>query len=141
MYRSNEAEINQKEKRVMLNFKVSKQDLKTIVKIVNRAQSLGIVTNPTSGPKSRSRAEYSRLTCDMDITACHCNGNPLDLDRLMAADDFNFSHDVCGIARHINRETGQLEDCFCPRFSGKQNEKAKSHLISATKMAIGLPVY
>jgi hypothetical protein len=59
-----------------------------------------------------------RLALEMDITACHANGNKLRLMALLNADSFNFWHDVGGIARHLNRETGQLEDCFSPRFSG-----------------------
>jgi len=52
----------------------------------------------------------------MDIEACHA-GCPLKLDALLAADDFNFSHDVMGIRRHLDRETGKLEDHFLPRFA------------------------
>lgn len=59
--------------------------------------------------------KYERLDCSMDITAVHCNGCPLDLKKLIEADDFNFAHDVFGIRNHLNRETGQLEDCFLPR--------------------------
>lgn len=55
----------------------------------------------------------------MDITAVHANGNPLKLAELLATDDFNFTHDVFGITRHIDRETGKLGGCFVPRFSGK----------------------
>lgn len=58
-----------------------------------------------------------KMTLFMDITACHCNGNPLRLEDLLNADNFNFSHDIGGIRRHINRETGKLEDFFSPRFS------------------------
>lgn len=52
----------------------------------------------------------------MDIAACHLKC-PLDLFRLLSTDDENFSHDVFGIRRHINRETGELGDCFLPRFA------------------------
>ncbi len=61
--------------------------------------------------------DYDVMTADMDISATHVNGCPLKLAELRDADDFNFSHDVFGIRRHLNRETGQLEDCFLPRFS------------------------
>ena len=57
------------------------------------------------------------LNTEMDITACHLNGNPLDLEKLRDADRFNFAHDVCGIYRHIDRDTGRLRDFFSPRFS------------------------
>jgi hypothetical protein len=64
------------------------------------------------------------LDIDMDIVATHCNGNPLRLADLLAADDFNLMHDVSGIARHLNRENGKLENCFLPRFSDHRKSKA-----------------
>lgn len=60
---------------------------------------------------------YRKQEALMDVMACHCNGCPLRLSELLAADDANFGHDVFGIRRHIDRETGQLTDCFLPRFS------------------------
>lgn len=60
---------------------------------------------------------------DMDVSACHiCN--PLKLQELLDADDFNFVHDVGGIVQNINRETGKLDNCFLPRFT-KPNKKDK----------------
>lgn len=53
----------------------------------------------------------------MDIRACHANGTPLRLEELLRADDGNFGHDVFGIRRYIDRTTGQLTDCFLPRFT------------------------
>lgn len=55
----------------------------------------------------------------MDICACHLKC-PLDLFRLLCADDGNFSHDVFGIRKHMNRETGELQDCFLPRFAKRE---------------------
>lgn len=52
----------------------------------------------------------------LDIEACHKNC-PLRLDDLLAADDFNFGHDVFGINRHLNRDTCELENHFRPRFA------------------------
>ena len=57
-----------------------------------------------------------KLDVMMDLEAAISNGCPLRLNDLLAADDFNFFHDVCGIRDHLNRETGQLENCFSPRF-------------------------
>lgn len=62
------------------------------------------------------------LSIKMDINACHCNGCPLDLEKLLAFDDANFFHDLYGIRRHINRKTGQLEDCFLPRCAKPKGE-------------------
>lgn len=60
--------------------------------------------------------DIDMLTVDMSVGACHIS-NPLKLQELLDADDFNFVHDVCGIVGHINRETGKLENCFLPRYS------------------------
>ncbi len=59
----------------------------------------------------------------MDLDACHSNGCPLKLAELLAADDFNFAHDVLGIKAHIDRKTGKLASCFLPRYA--QPEKVQ----------------
>jgi hypothetical protein len=60
-----------------------------------------------------------RVSLIMDLMAADgVNGNPaIDWTRLYSADDFNFAHDVGGIHRHMNRETGELGGCFLPRFT------------------------
>lgn len=58
----------------------------------------------------------------MDLTACHANGCPVDWAMLLAADDLTFIHDVAGIQRHVNRETGKLEHCFVPRCAASNHE-------------------
>jgi hypothetical protein len=65
------------------------------------------------------------MSCAMDIAAADgVNGNmPLDLVRLYSADDMNFSHDVFGILRHIDRYTGKIGGFFVPRFA---NAKANA---------------
>jgi hypothetical protein len=86
-------------------FEASKTEYKFAAKIAKRAVELGA--------KSGVKVDYT--TMEMDIIACHVNGCPLDLEKLLGADDFNFSHDVFGIRRHIDRETGELGNCFLPR--------------------------
>ena len=53
----------------------------------------------------------------MDIIATHFGECKLRLGDLLAADDFNFSHDIGGINRHLDRITGKLTDGFSPRYS------------------------
>lgn len=60
-------------------------------------------------------ATPSRLSLSMDLTIAH-NHQPLDLTRLYAASDSEFAHDVFGIRRHLDRETGKLPKWFSPRF-------------------------
>lgn len=90
-----------------LSFKATKKDFKLISKITARAVTMAREFND----------EYDFMTASMDVNACHSSGCPLRLAALLAADDFTFAHDVFGIRRHINRETGQLENCFLPRLT------------------------
>lgn len=96
-----------------ISFTVSDDDMDLIHQITSRAVKLGLINR-----------NYSKMTCNMDLTAAHANGNPLRLANLLAADDFNFMHDVCGIARHLNRDTGKLENFFSPRFSRRDAKVA-----------------
>lgn len=91
----------------MINFKVTKDEAKTIINIAQRANAMA----------KEVGFDYPVMDADMDVTACHANGCPLKLSELASADNFNFAHDVFGIRRHIDRKTGQLQDCFLPRFS------------------------
>ena len=102
------------------SFDIGMTEYGIIHKIVDRAKQLGIVTQSKRGRKTHGVGGYSRITCYMDLIACHANGMALDLSALLESDDFNFAHDVCGIARHINRTTGEIEGCFVPRFALKQ---------------------
>lgn len=63
------------------------------------------------------RTKTTKLDITMDLSATHANGTPLNLDKLLAFDDFNFAHDLYGIYRHLDRDTGELMDCFMPRCS------------------------
>lgn len=91
-----------------ISFKVSKEDLLLIGQIAERAQSQIFSKYPDLGQTVADTM--------MDLSACIAQGVPLRLDDLLAADASNFAHDVVGIRRHINRETGKLEGCFLPRF-------------------------
>lgn len=53
----------------------------------------------------------------MDVSACHANGCRLKLQALLDADNFNFLHDINGIYDNLDRTTGQLMNCFLPRFA------------------------
>lgn len=97
-----------KKKTHTVRFDVSRDDGEVIADIAHRAHGLSI----KHGLKDSSLMDWS-----MDITAAHRNGCPLRLRELIAADDFNFSHDVFGIRRYLNRETGELGSCFVPRYA------------------------
>lgn len=89
-----------------VSFNVSGDDAYLIDRIVERAEELCLAHGHT----------LDHLSTTMDLTAVHANGCPLDLTALAAADNFNLMHDVGGIARHLDRETGKLRDFFRPRY-------------------------
>lgn len=95
---------------MITNWAVTPEDQSLIEKIGYRAEELakrlGMV----------GRHAYKRQDVMMDITATHNNGAPLLLAQLLAAGDGDFAHDVFGIRRWLNRDNGQLMDCFVPRF-------------------------
>ena len=90
-----------------VSFGCCERELKTCHRIARRARDMLL----------EHRVDRPVLDIMMDVVATHCNGSPLRLGDLLAANDFNFLHDISGIAKHLNRETGQLENCFRPRFS------------------------
>ena len=53
----------------------------------------------------------------MDIVATHTHGCPLALQALLDADEGDFLHDIGGINRHLDRDTGRLGDGFIPRYA------------------------
>lgn len=93
-----------------INWTTTKRDREAIERIVDRACLMA----------ARAHSPRDRMTLEMDLIACHMNDTRLDLHALETADDFNFSHDVFGIERHINRDTGKLERFFVPRFALRQ---------------------
>lgn len=95
-----------------ISFAASKEDHELIEKIVERAV----------GMWREADHDLDIMTAMMDITACHANGCPLKLQELYNAKGTDFAHDVGGIMRHINRQTGQLGDCFLPRYADLSKE-------------------
>lgn len=91
------------------SFKVSKKEGRTVAQIVDRA------VRKASSDSVLPAGYFDREELSMDLIACHANGCPLDFDRLLIAPDFDFSHDINGIQRNIDRMTGELKNHFVPR--------------------------
>lgn len=87
----------------MINWTTTNQDRQLIKAVAGRAKEL--------------LPDADIVDLKMDVTACHLNGTPLNLKRLLGFDDFNFLHDIVGIARHIDRNTGVITNQFLPRSS------------------------
>lgn len=62
----------------------------------------------------------SNIMVMMDLSAVHCNGNPIRLQDLLDANDFDFFHDMVGINENVCHDTGKLKNHFLPRFSVRQ---------------------
>jgi hypothetical protein len=87
------------------NWEISKEDYGFAVQAADRAL--------------RELTDYpdDKHTLFMDLNACHANGCPLYFKGLLEAPLLDFSHDICGIREHINRDTGKLEGFFTPRYA------------------------
>jgi hypothetical protein len=90
-----------------VSFKVNISDRDIIARLVMRAENFYKMQGVT----------IDRTSLLMDLTATHANGCSLKLQAMLNADDSNFLHDICGISQHLDRSTGQLKNCFSPRFS------------------------
>lgn len=91
-----------------LNWTTTKAERELISRVVERGHKLKL-----------TRDNYDPMTLRMDVTAVHLNCMKLDFDKLLAFPDFDFVHDIFGIARHIDRENAQLRDCFVPRCAAR----------------------
>lgn len=98
---------NKNQKEATLSWDVSGAELGVIAEIAHRAAAMKVCRE----------LGYDFKWAMMDLQATHANGTPLRLDDLLKADDFNFSHDILGIRRHLDRKTGKLGGFFSPRFS------------------------
>lgn len=86
-------------------FNATRKEFKAIGAIGQRAHDLA----------KSLHFSYPVMDAEMDVTTTNASGCPLDLERLLSFDDENFGHDVFGIRRHIDRNTGALGDFFLPR--------------------------
>lgn len=108
------APLMKSKKAQAISFNVTKQEALLISKVAKRAVRLA----------SKNNVDYDFMSADMDITACHANGCPLRLGELLNADEGDFGHDVFGIRRFIDRETGKLTDHFLPRYYDSKRNRA-----------------
>ena len=64
-----------------------------------------------------SVAAFVRASIRSDVLVVHVEILPLRLHDLYAADDADFTHDICGIGHHLDLHGPRLTDCFVPRFA------------------------
>ena len=61
-----------------------------------------------------ANAKIDAISLSMDLTVCHNMGH-VDLATLRDAPRGDFAHDILGIHQHLDRDTGEMKDCFVPR--------------------------
>ncbi len=81
---------------------ITKQDYQTMSKIANRAIKHGL------------NLHVDKLSLVMDIEGTN-DTIPLRLNDFLEADLGDFTHDIIGIQRNINRSTKEMDNCFVPR--------------------------
>lgn len=91
----------------MIKFKATLAEVRVISEIANRALALPGIQG----------TDVTKQDLMMDIEACHSNGCRLRLLAFASGAPFDFAHDIYGIRRNLNRETGKLEGCFLPRYA------------------------
>ena len=99
-----------------MQYKASKHDLLLLSQISDRYLK-------------RFSKSGKKIDVMMDLEAVISNGCPLRLADLLAANDFNFFHEVCGIRENLNRETGALQNFFLPRFA-LHNQTVEERVLS-----------
>ena len=68
---------------------------------------------------TRVSAKYPEIDVvdvTMNVSATHLD-KPLRLKELLEADEFDFWHDVTGIAQHLNKDTCKMDDNFIPLYT------------------------
>lgn len=69
--------------------------------------------------------EWDRTDIAMDVVATHNHACRLRLADLLAADDFNFAHDITGMVYKLDPKGLVLKDGFLPRFAASDSEQSK----------------
>ncbi|GBQ19857.1 hypothetical protein AA12717_0374 [Gluconacetobacter sacchari DSM 12717] len=101
----------------MVKFDISVEDAVLVGLIADRVVDVLI-----SGGAERIEIPWKEFCLEMrmDLVAVHANGCPMDFDRLLNADKNTLMHDVGGIAKYLDRDTGRLTECFRPRTALKE---------------------
>lgn len=69
--------------------------------------------------KAKKDLGIDPLTTAICLSLVQGNGTPLRLQEMLDSEpgNINFAHDIAGIINNLDHDTGQLLNCFCPRFS------------------------
>ncbi len=96
----------------LANADTTREDIETMAAICKRFEDY---SREYHLPVSHFGQRIDRM---MDLELAHIDC-PIDLAGLLAAEDGDFVHDVCGIHRHMDRSTGVVGGCFSPRLAAR----------------------
>ena len=82
---------------------MNKEDKMVVVEIAKRADDMNLLV-------------FDRMSLMMDIEAVHGEIG-LKLNDLLNADDVNFTHDIVGIQKNLDRKSKKLQNFFLPRYA------------------------
>lgn len=105
-----------------INWSITRPDAEAIRRIARRAIALAAMHDAPI-PDNQ--------TLQMDLTATHLNGCLLNLAKLEGFSDGDFGHDVFGIQRFIDHDTGKLTRCFLPRCALPSRRKRRAAGVEA----------
>ena len=94
----------------MLNHHLNDADMTLAMTIARSASNLA----------RNAGQDISPLEFVLDLATTHNHACPLDFAAMATGNPADVAHDVFGIRRHLDRETGLLTDCFLPRFAARQ---------------------
>lgn len=101
----------------------SKADMATIVQLTKRMVALIESYGGVQLARDKGVIVASSMQLGLDVAMVHSR-TPLELNQLLLTSDDDFTHDMTGIARNVDRLTGHLREGFTPRYLKRSPESA-----------------
>lgn len=92
----------------------SAADMATIVQLTKRMVDVIQSYGGVQMAQDKGVIVASSMQLGLDVAMVHSR-TPLELTHLLLCSDDDFTHDMTGIARNVDRLTGHLRDGFTPR--------------------------
>lgn len=83
---------------------------------MSKEKNIQIIANIVKRAEAMDLLMFDKMSLMMDLNCCMTLFD-LRLEDFLNADDFNFSHDIIGIQKNLNRETKNMDNFFLPRFA------------------------
>lgn len=101
----------------------SAADMATIVQLTKRMVAMVEAYGAVQLARDKGAIVASSMQLGLDVAMVHSR-TPLELGQLLLTSDDDFTHDMTGIARNVDRLTGYLRDGFTPRNLKRSPESA-----------------